>query len=256
MKRIGVLAFSLATIILTMCLHLPPAFAEAKPLTLAIGLTLPPYNIPEIKSGMEFDIVKEALGLRGYKAIPKYVPFGQRMQEMRNQAVDGVLTVTPDCGIDAFYSAVHIMYQNVAVSLQKNHFSILNINDLQDKSVAAFQEATVYLGKDYAAMAKTNGRYQEVANQQAQVSLLYSGEVDVIVLDKNIFYFFSHHYDYTNRDQNIDTSEPVVIHRIFPPSLFSVVFTDNKVRDDFDSGLAELRKSGRYDKIIEKYVGR
>jgi polar amino acid transport system substrate-binding protein len=256
MKRIGSLAFSLAVIILTMGFRLPPAFAEAKTLTLAIGLTLPPYNIPEIKSGMEFDIVKEALGLRGYKAIPKYVPFGQKMQEMLNHSVDGVLTVTPDCGIDAFYSAVHIVYQNVAVSLEKNHFSILTINDLKDKSVAAFQEATVYLGKDFAAMAKANGRYQEVANQESQVTLLYNDEADVIVLDKNIFNFFRHHYNYKNRDHEIDASQPVVIHRIFSLSPFSVAFTDNKVRDDFNDGLAELRKSGRYDKIVEKYVGR
>ena len=36
----------------------------------------------------------------------------------------------------------------------------------------------------------------------------------------------------------------------------SVAFSDKKTRDDFDEGLAELRKNGRYDKIIEKYVGR
>jgi polar amino acid transport system substrate-binding protein len=256
MKSIGSFAFSLAIIVLTAAFHSPPAFAEAKTLTLAIGLTLPPYNIPEIKSGMELDIVKEALRLKGYKAIPRYVPLGQRMQELLNQTVDGVLTVTPDSGIDAYYSAVHIVYQNVAVSLQKNHFTILTVEDLKDKSIAAFQEATVYLGKDYAAMAKTNDRYQEVGNQEAQVSLLYSGGADVIVMDKNIFSFFRHHYDYKNRDKNIDASQQVVIHRIFPPSPFSVVFTDKQVRDDFDNGLAELRKSGRYDRIIEKYVGR
>lgn len=255
MKHHGVLAFSLSMIVLTTCFGASP-LAQARELKLAIGLSLPPYNIPEIKSGMEFDIVKEALSLKGYKATPRYVPFGKRVQEMINGSVDGVLTVTPESGLDGFYSAVHMVYRNVAVSLQKNHFAILKIEDLKDRSIAAFQEATVYLGKQYATMAKDNPGYQEVANQEAQVSLLYSGQVDVIVLDGYIFRFFRHHYDYQMRDKNIDTTQPVTIHNIFPPSPFSVVFSDKKVRDDFDEGLAELRKSGRYEKIIVKYVGR
>jgi len=89
-----------------------PTFSRSKELTLA----LPPYNISETSSGMEFDIVKEALEMKGYTIKPKYVPQARRNRELLNREVDGALTINPDSGVKAFYSDEHIVYQNVVVS--------------------------------------------------------------------------------------------------------------------------------------------
>lgn len=176
------------------------------------------------------------------------MPFARVKRELKNREVDGALTITPDSGIKAFYSDNHIVCRNVAISLKKNRFNIRGIQDLKDKSVLAFQDATLYLGKDFASMAKQNPNYREIAKQQLQINLIYSNRVDVIVLDKNIFYY--------HRKQNdmVDTSQPVDIWAIFPPSPFSVAFVDKKVRDDFNEGLKQLRESGRYDQIVNKYI--
>lgn len=225
-----------------------PSFSGPKELTLAIGLALPPYNIPEANSGMELDIVREALQMKGYAIKPKYVPFARVKRELKNHEVDGALTINPDSGIEAFYSDEHIVCENVVISLKENNFNIKNVNDLSDKSVLAFQDATIYLGKDFASMAKGNAQYREIAKQQLQVNLLYTNRVNTVVLDKNIFYY---HRKYNNK---VDISQPIDIWRIFSPTPFRVAFIDKKVRDAFNEGLKQLRDTGRYDEIMKKYI--
>jgi len=234
--------------ILVVAFDFPPSFSGSKELTLAIGLSIPPYNIPETNSGIELDIVREALKNKGYTIKPKYVPFARRNKELISREVDGVLTINTDSGIDAFYSDEHIVCENVVITLTKNDFEIGSAQDLKGKSVVAFQDAIIYLGKDFSSMAKTNRKYKEVANQNLQINLLYSGRVDVIVLDKNIFYY------HRKRNQMVDTTKPITFHIIFEPSPFRVAFNDKKVRDDFNEGLKILRSTKRYDEIVKKYL--
>lgn len=238
----------LAAVCVAALLGAPSAFSGPKELTVAVGLALPPYNIPETNSGIEMDIVREALQNKGYAIKAKYVPFARVRREFMNREVDAALTINPDSGIKAFYSDKHLVCQNVVVSLKKNNFKINTINDLKDKGVLAFQDATLYLGRDFASMAKQNAQYKEIAKQELQINLLYSNRVDAIVLDKNIFYHHRKHNDM------VDTSQPIDIWQIFPPTPFSVAFVDEKVRDDFNEGLKQLRESGRYDEIIKKYI--
>lgn len=225
-----------------------PSLAAPKELTLAVGLAIPPYNIPETKSGIELDIVREALKNKGYTIKPKYVPFARVKRELKDQTVDGALTINPDSGIEAFYSDQHITCENVVISLKGNKFNIKDVNDLRGKSVLAFQDATRYLGKDFASMAKENRKYREISKQQIQINLLYSNRVDTIVLDKNIFYY------HRQRNDMVDTSQPIDTWHIFLPTPFSVAFVDEEVMNDFNEGLKQLRKTGRYDEIWEKYI--
>ena len=211
-------------------------------------MAIPPYNIPETNSGIELDIVREVLEKKGYSVKPKYVPFARRNLELINREVDGVLTINTDSGINAFYSDEHLVCENVVVTLKENGFNIDNVRDLAQKSVVAFQDATIYLGKDFDAMAKANRKYREIANQNLQINLLYGHRADAIVLDKNIFYYLR------KRNKRVDINQPITIHYIFPPTPYRVAFLTKKVRDDFNEGLRELRKSGRYNEIIKKYL--
>ncbi|MEJ2587995.1 MAG: transporter substrate-binding domain-containing protein [Deltaproteobacteria bacterium] len=242
----------------TLCLVLAAVFAlvaakpvcagEKKQLTLAVGLALAPYDIPESDSGLELDIVREALGTKGYTVKTKFVPFARVKRELMSKTVDGALTLTPACGIVAFYSDDHIVCENVVVSLADRPFKIRSVDDLKDKHVVAFQDATRYLGEAYARMAKQNPDYREIADQTLQINLLYTGRCDAIVLDKNIFEYHRKH------NTRVDTTQPINIWHLFNPSPFKVAFIDKKVRDDFNEGLKTLRNSGRYKEIIQKYL--
>ena len=235
-------------VIMTLCSH-PDAFAEKRVLTMAVS-PLPPYNIAEDNSGMEYEIVKEALQNKGYEIQPKYVPLSRVKAEIADKTVDGAFPIMKESGARAFYSVPHMIYENVAVSLQKNHFGMKSIQALRDRSVVAFQDATRYLGKDFGAMAGTNPRYREITHQELQINLLYSGHCEIIVMDKNIFHYYRH------RNQQVDIRQPVTIDRLFIPSPYSVAFLEEKTCDDFNDALKQLRESGRYHEIIVKYIGK
>lgn len=51
--------------------------ARADKISVVIGLALPPYVIAERDTGMELEIVREALALEGHTLVPSYVPFYQ-----------------------------------------------------------------------------------------------------------------------------------------------------------------------------------
>jgi len=236
--------------LMTGALLCPASHAETKELTFAVGLALAPYNIPEKNCGIEMDIVREALEMKGYRIKTKYVPFARRIREIAEGEVDGVLTVNENSGLDVFLSDPHIACDNVAVSLKKNNFKIGKMGDLKDKSILTFQNAKKYLGKEFVAAADASPDYREISKQQLQINLLYGDRVDVIVLDENIFY---HH---RNRNKLVDTTQPIDMWHVFPKVPFRVGFVDKKVRDDFNDGLKQLRSSGRYDEIIKKYISK
>lgn len=242
-------SFAVALVLL-MAVHAATCLAGAKELTVAVGMAIPPYNIQETDSGIEMDIVREALERKGYVVRAKYVPFARVKRELMSREVDAALTINPDSGIEAFYSDEHLICQNVVVTLKQNNFQVRSVDDLKNRSVLAFQDATLYLGKAFAKMAGQNERYKEIANQELQINQLYAHRVDAIVLDRNIFYY------HRNRNDRVDTAQPVDIWQVFPPTPFRVAFVNREARDDFNKGLKELRESGRYDEIIRKYVTR
>ncbi|MCF8127950.1 MAG: transporter substrate-binding domain-containing protein [Deltaproteobacteria bacterium] len=222
--------------------------ALKKELTFAVGLALAPYNIPEKNCGMELDIVREALAMKGYRVKTKYVPFARRIREIAQREVDGVLTVNENSGLDVFLSDRHITCENVAVSLKKKKFNIEKPGDLKDKSILTFQNAKKYLGNEFVAAADASPDYREISKQELQINLLYGDRVDVIVLDKNIFYY------HKKNNKMVDTTQPIDMWPIFVEVPFRVGFVDKKIRDDFNEGLKQLRESGRYDEIIKKYI--
>lgn len=228
----------------------PAAFAESKELTFVVGLALAPYNIPEKNCGIELDIVREALAMKGYRVKTKYVPFARRILEIAQGEVDGVLTVNENSDLDVYLSDQHIVCENVAVSLKKKKFEIGKVSDLKDKSILTFQNARKYLGKAFVAAAEASPDYREISKQELQINLLYGDRVDVIVLDKSIFYY------HKKNNKMVDTTQPIDIWYIFEEVPFRVGFVDKKVRDDFNDGLKKLRESGRYEEILKKYVSK
>jgi len=223
--------------------------SSAKEIKVAVGLALPPYVISSENKGMELDIIKEALSMNGHTIKPVYLPFARVPWSLKEGQADAAMTINEASGIDnIFYSDSHITYQNVAVSLAKNSYAINNIADLGPHSVLAFQSATLYLGNDFKTMAAGNNRYKEEPRQDIQTAMVYNGRSEVVVMDINIFKY------YKGKESRADVTQKINIHSIFPPSAYKVGFRDKQLRDDFNQALKELKKTGKYKKIIERYV--
>lgn len=232
-----------------MCIAMISPTILAKELKLAVGLALPPYFIAETKSGMELEIIKTALKAYGYEVVPVFVPFSRVKGVMAEGKVDCASPINKNSGVKAFYSDSHIEYQNVAISLAKNKFDIKTINDLSNKSIIGFQDATKYLGSEYREMAANNYRYKEKFDQKMQNMYLFNNRVQVIVMDINIFKYFKKRVAmYSN------VAQPITIHELFPKTPYNVAFRNRDIRDKFNRGLRTIKATLVYDKIVKNYT--
>jgi len=77
------------------------------------------------------------------------------------------------------------------------------------------------------------------------------GRIQVVVIDKFIFQWW---------DRELSSkysADEYVYHPIFPGvNEYSIGFLKKETRDAFENGLTNIKASGEYDKIMEKYLGK
>ncbi|MDA0781908.1 MAG: transporter substrate-binding domain-containing protein [Rickettsiales bacterium] len=222
---------------------------EAKEIKVAVGFAVAPYIIADTQSGIELDIIREALEYKGYSMKTIHVPFIEIDRAIIDKGADAIATVEEKIGIDGHFSDHVITYTNYAISLASKNLTINSIDDLIDKKVTSFQLSTKYLGHKFAEMAEANPRFREKEKHTLSIKVLFNEQSDVAIMDKNIFLYYS-----KDVKDEADTTKPVIYHDIFPANEYKVVFKDKDVRDDFNEGLKHLKDSGRYQQIYNKYL--
>jgi polar amino acid transport system substrate-binding protein len=225
------------------------AHACADDVVMLFGRDLPPYVIEHGAhgQGMEVEVARAALALGGHRLVPRFVPRGELARRLRAGEAAAAQRGAPELdGPGWFYAqAPTVDYHDVALSLAAAQLAIYSVDDLRGKSVLAFEGARQFLGAEFNAAVQGNPRYAETADEAAKVAALLAGQVQVYVGDLNVFDFF--------RARARKAGAPVRVHRIFPHSELltnNAVFRDARLRDDFDAGLAQLRASGQYERIV------
>jgi len=249
MKLISVLIyFTVSSILL-------PGSVFCEQIKLSVGLTVSPYVIkaqnPDQKmSGFEVDIVREALGLKGYEVKFILQPLKRTKLSFNEKKVAGVLTIKENYPQveGTFLSDDYITYHNFAVTLARENRIINSINDLAGKKIIAFQQAQFALGKQFQTMANQNPNYKEMASQERQIGMFFYKRTEVIITDDRIFKY------YKIRLKNIPTEQAVTFHDLFEESSFKIAFWKQNIRDAFNQGLKNIRSSGRYNNIIKSYI--
>ncbi|MBT1443721.1 transporter substrate-binding domain-containing protein [Shewanella sp. JM162201] len=223
--------------------------AAADTLDIGVSFAIPPYVIQANSSGLELDILTEALARSGHRATIHYQPLARTFRELQDGKLDGIINTQPHILDGVYYSEVVIRFQNCAFSLSGRKLSISSIADLKDKSVVAFQQAGRLLGDEFKPIAAQES-YSEIAAQRNQVHVLFKGRTDVIIMERSIFGYY--------RKQEInsgffDAQAPVDEHCIFPPTDYRFAFRSEKIRDDFNRGLRDISEDGTLDAIRSKY---
>ncbi|WP_420474674.1 substrate-binding periplasmic protein [Noviherbaspirillum sp. ST9] len=225
-----------------------PAAAALPEVRIGVGLSKPPYILDNGDGGIEYEIAEKALDASGYRMVAQRLPPARALAMMRAGLLDGMLTVDEGIGGNGFFSDTYMHYQNVATTLASRAIRLRDISDLEQYSVAAFQNASLILGPEFRAAVERHRDYKEHPQQITQNRLLYTGRVDVVVGDRLVF-------RYLNRqvEASINSNQPLVHHMIFKPSARKAVFRDVELREAFNAGLKKIRKNGTYSAIYKKY---
>jgi polar amino acid transport system substrate-binding protein len=223
--------------------------AMADPFRIGFGTNKPPYVFEAERRGLEYELVEAALRKAGFEMDAYFAPMERLHLMLARGELDCITTTNELSGVAAYYSDVYIYYHNAAAALASRHLQIHSLDDLRPYSISAFQRARFLLGPEYAALVNNHPNYREEAQQVTRNRLLYSGRIDVIIGDPKVIRYF-------NRDvlDQVDISQPLTWYLLFPPTGYQIGFRFQTQRDQFNLGLAAIRRSGEYEAIERKYA--
>lgn len=226
--------------------------AGAADVSMAFGERIPPFCFPQTNSGIEVEVIGEALAWRGHKLKPQYFPFARVPKAFIDGSVDASMT---DLGQDLAAAGGHygepaVLYDNVFISLKDRRLVIRKPEDLKGLTVIAFPGA-VRRYPQWLDAVKAAGHYTEQNDQAVQVRTLMKGRYDLVLSDRSIFRYFALQF----RREGGDLL-PVEEHAFTTvnPQDYRPVFRSKQVRDDFNAGLEHLKKTGRYQAIYDRYL--
>jgi polar amino acid transport system substrate-binding protein len=236
-----------------LCSVLLSNIANGKDVVMAFSQEIPPYIFEKNNSGIEIDIISSALAYKGHKLVPLYVPLGRVPIAFSNNTVDAAMG---DMGVDlklkgGFYANAAVIYDNVFITLKSRKISIKKPSDLDSLQVVSFQGAEIRY-PNWLQKVVEDKRFFGVSDQLIQVQLLYLGRYDVVLSDR---YIFKHFVNQLKRVDNLEIKE--VDEHVFideEPTDYRPVFRDEKIRDDFNLGLKNLKESGGFQNIYDKYM--
>lgn len=226
------------------------AGAFAKDVRVVFSRTTPPYVIDH-GNGIVVDIARESLAVKGHTLKPIFTNIARGLEMFKSGLADANPLVIEGIDVNGYYSKPFMTYHNKAFSLKSSKLDLKKMESLLGQHIIGFQNARLYLGDRFGKVAKDSGeKYTEYADQKTQTHMLYEGRTGVVVMDANIFYFYT---EMLKSEGKIDHDIPVVEHDFFEPTSYQVVFRDKGLRDDFDAGIKRLKESGRYKQIFENY---
>ena len=226
---------------------------HAAELNIGVSFSIPPYVIQENNSGLELEILQQALAVKGHSVSVHYLPLARTFHELKEGKLDGIINAKIGVVENVHYSEKVISFENCAISLEKNHYKIDAVSDLANKQVVAFQRASSLLGDEFKQMSESNNNYSEQARQLLQVYMLMKRRVDVIVMDKNIFKYYLKQAYLEGKLSVTELKQQAICHKIFQPTDYRFAFLNPDIRDDFNLGLIDIQNNGTLSQIHDKY---
>ncbi len=222
---------------------------EFKSIDVIVGLSKPPYVIEANDTGYEIELITAVLNRMQLEPKYIYVPLGRTLRMLDQGMGNMLLTINDNIVPNSkIRTNSYVTYRNVAVYKKDSNFKVHDIKSLRTKSVAAFQNATKYLGDEYTATVRFNNNYIEVPSQYQQVKLLIEGRIEVAVMDENIFWYIINQL----KDEVTHPTE-FVLSPIFQPSQYSAAFKNPGLVKPFNRALKVFKQSNEYLQLKKKY---
>lgn len=224
-------------------------------ITVVFGDTLAPWVIPSNHSGIIMDIMKAALEPEGYQIDPYYYPYARRINSYRNGLVDVSIDMNANTmeaeGLTGYFSGSVYQYQNYLISLSDNQFQFKTLQDVGTHSLISWQGALQHLGEEYKNVMAKNPNYTETHDQALQVKMIFLKRYEVAQMDIQIF---KYHRNQIQNEGIINTKAKVDLFPVLGASPNGFLFKDETLRDVFVERIKQLKASGEFQQIFDKYT--
>jgi len=219
-----------------------------KTLIVGFGQNKPPYVFEKEDSGLEVEIIREALRSQGYEIKSFFGPMERIKVMLTNGELDAITNTNVNEHLNLYNSVPFIEYHNYAIALKKKNLKINKMADLKKYSISSFQRARDLLGNEFAKVANESPQYHEFADQKLRNIQLYNERFDVVIADKRIFEYFN-----TQLDSTVNHNQPVIMYDLFKANRYQAAFRSESVMKKFNEGLSTIKQNGVYRKLEEKY---
>ena len=220
-----------------------------KTIRVAMG-NFEPYFIQKNQSGIFTELIDAV-----FSKMPNYKTqylFGysnsRAWHDFEQSKIDAVSNLIDSVKIAACRSDKIFRFRDVVISKASSNFQIRRISDLADKRIVTFQGAKGFLGEEFSNMIKPEN-YQEVAEQNWQAKVLFSGQADLSIGD-----MFTFLYSIKKMKKIPAKASDFVFHDLFPPIYSRMGFHDKVLCERFNQALRTIKKNGEYEGIYDKYL--
>lgn len=236
--------------ILTLLLITTTQLAFARTIRVGTTISMPPYLYEESFTGIEVELIKEAF-LSQIDVEFKHVDssYKRAVKLLENQDIEVIVSNKNNKFYQSFkshhISNIFLHYIDCIITLKEKGLKVNSVKDLSEKRVWAFKSAKRTLGDEYARAVEKSIQYTESSDQLLQAEALIKNRIDVAISDRNIFLsqaikegIYKDKFSFFK----LTSKTPRVLR-----------FKDKKLRDIFNKGLKEIKRNGKYQKILRKY---
>lgn len=218
-----------------------------KRITFAVSNSIEPFFFTDTNTGLQYELLETALSLHNIEmGSITYATNLRSMRLVKNNEVDCIINA-PANAHHLFYTQSLIDYQNSVFFLSKNKLNIKTISDLSKYPLLGFQNASQYLGKEFAKVAMDHMDYYEASNQKNQVAMLFGGHIHVIVLEQRIFEYY--------REQlkgKADITQEVTQLALFDKAPRPIACYDADIAKTVDEAITLLKQSHLDEEILNR----
>jgi polar amino acid transport system substrate-binding protein len=251
LRNLGALLVS-GFLMLSVC----PVFAK-EPISL-VTLDFPPYSFEEngAAKGIAVDIVKEVFARMGFSDVSiSLYPWGRGYEMAKLGQVDGIFTIywLEEREPLFFFSNQELMSADIALFALKDRRVKFDGNLSSLKGMVIGTAINVSLGERFdQAVRDGSVTVEPTIDNTSNALKLLAGRVPLIVANRYVLWDIFQKLGSDKRVQEIKPPVQAVKLRI----AFSKKRPLEKVRDDFDNALARMKREGRVEQIIRKYIHR
>ncbi len=240
--------------LLLVLVNMPSGWAnqntDTQQVRIAMG-NFEPYFIEKDETGIFTDLIRAVFEKMPNKYSPQYL-FGysnrRAWHEFKQGKLDAVSNLIDSEKLEACRSDKFFRFRDVVVSKASSKYQIRKMSDLTNKRIVTFQGAKGFLGEEFSKTIKAQN-YQEIAQQNWQAKVLFTGAADVSIGD-----MFTFLHSIKEMKKITAKTRDFVFHDLFPPQYSRMGFHDAKLCKAFNQALKKVKNSGRYEQIYDQYL--